>query len=81
MKDEELWNKILLVVQVGDVIRFKYGRVDWHVRGITLFKDGRQWIKLYRHRRGRMGWMVQTIYKEILQGTEEYRNVRIVKGG
>jgi len=81
MNEEDLWNKILLVVQVGDVVRFKYGKVDWHVLAVSkLPRSNRQWIKLYRQRRGPMGWMVETLYKEVLQGTVGYRQIRIVRG-
>ena len=82
MKDEELWNKMLLVVEVGDKVRFKYGKVTWEVLTIGTVA-GKQWIRVRRfcvhisdltHRM----WS-ETFVKEVWQGTEEYRNIRIVK--
>ena len=84
MKDEELWSRILLVVEIGDIVRFKYGRTEWRVDAlctVTYKKLPRQVIKLVRERRGQRGWMVTHLYKEVWQGTKEYRNMRIVRGG
>ena len=80
MKDEELWNKILLVVEIGDIVRFKYGHTNWTVMTINrLSSPKKYWIRLSRRKRRRLGWGYETIYKEVWQGTEEYRNIRIVK--
>lgn len=77
-KDEELWNKILLVVEVGDLVRFKYGKSIWKVLATRMI-NGKHWIKVMRARRGRFGWATYTYYKEVWQGTCEYKNMRIVK--
>ena len=84
MKDEELWSRILLVVEIGDIVRFKHGRTEWRVDAldtVTYKKLPRQVIKLVRERRERLGWTITHLYKEVWQGTEEYRNMRIVRGG
>lgn len=80
MKDEELWNKILLVVQAEDIVRFKYGKVDWTVLYIGQLSNGKQYLKLRRQRYLTAHSMYREgVYKTVFQGTPEYRKIRIVK--
>jgi len=81
-KEKDLWNKILLCVEVGDKVRFKYGKAIWSVYALPSVTRGGfqlQVIKLKRFVRSKMSIVGYRIdYKEVWQGTKEYRNLRIV---
>jgi len=80
MKDEDIWNKILLVVQEGDRVRFKHGRTVWDVILTGNGKNG-HWILVKRnikHRDKRTIPWCEYIQEIVQQGTQEYRNLRIV---
>jgi len=78
MKEEEIWNRILLCLEVGDIVRFKNGKVNWEVFAISNF-NGKQQIKLRRLRNSKFGWRRYYIYKWITQGSSAYYKLRIVK--
>ena len=78
MKEEEVWNRILLCLEVGDIVRFKHGKVDWKVLAISNF-DNKQYIKLRRLRKSRRGWHTDYLYKWVVQGSPGYYKLRIVK--
>lgn len=85
MKDEDIWNKILLVVQVGDQVRFKRGRTVWKVILTGHGKNG-HFILIKRsithHVNHTTRWNVpwyEYVQEIVQQGTQEYRNLRIVR--
>ena len=84
-KEKDLWNKILLCVEVGDKVRFKHGRVTWEIYFIKQLPTGMQCLKLRRMARYKnypsISWnpyFDTMVFKDVFQGTEEYRNMRIV---
>lgn len=74
MKDEELWNKMLLTPQWGDIVKFKYGKVHWLVFAAERI-NGKLCLKLLRH----LNKKPYVYYKEIVEGTWEYKNMRIIE--
>jgi len=80
--DEDLWNRILLVVEVGDNIRFKHGKTTWKVLRIYTFQKSHYILvaRVIHHRllKGRPCSWNESRQKRIRQGTWEYRNIRII---
>jgi hypothetical protein len=85
LKDEEIWNKVLLTIHQGDYIRFKNGKVRWFVRLKGKDKRG-NYLYLLRNIvhtvnktvRWNVPW-TEITSKIVYEGTDEYRNLRIVE--
>jgi len=78
MYEKDPRNRTLLCVEVGDIVRFKNGKVAWEVYAI-LNRNGKQHIKLRRWRTSGLGRRKRRVCRTVVQGTPEYYGLRIVK--